>query len=262
LKLISDNRITLANAFEYADDVLRRGVQSISELINIPGFINLDFADVSSVMTDAGFAHMGVGKGEGKDKAEQAAREAISSPLMETSIEGARGILVSITASRDIGLEDVELCSTLIAQEAHPDATVIWGAAFDPELEDTIKVTLIATGFENKDEIPSVKAARLAAQNQPAPEKKPEPAPAPAQPAPVAQPTAEQRIPRRELPLTNAAQPAPAPAPQPVVEEEPEEVVAAAPASTGDAVLSDDDFDDIMSMLRKPKRRDGFGSRR
>lgn len=111
-------------------------------------------------MKDAGFAHMGVGKGEGKDKAEQAAREAISSPLMETSIEGARGILVSITASNDIGLEDVELCSSLIAQEAHPDATVIWGAAFDPELEDTIKVTLIAIGFEKKDEIPSVKAAR------------------------------------------------------------------------------------------------------
>lgn len=264
LKLISDNRITLANAFEYADDVLRRGVQSISELINIPGFINLDFADVSSVMKDAGFAHMGVGKGEGKDKAEQAAREAISSPLMETSIEGARGILVSITASRDIGLEDVELCSSLIAQEAHPDATVIWGAAFDPELEDTIKVTLIATGFEKKDDIPSVKAARMAAQNQPAVEKKPEPAAAPAQPAPAAQPTAEQRIPRRELPLTPNTQPAPVaqPAPQPVVEEEPEAPVVTAPANNGDAILSDDDFDDIMSMLRKPKRRDGFGGRR
>ncbi|MBR7184794.1 MAG: cell division protein FtsZ [Clostridia bacterium] len=258
LKLISDNRITLANAFEFADDVLRRGVQSISELINIPGFINLDFADVSSVMKDAGFAHMGVGRGEGKDKAEQAAREAISSPLMETSIEGARGILVSITASHDIGLEDVELCSSLIAQEAHPDATVIWGAAFDPELEDTIKVTLIATGFEKKDEIPSVKAARLAEKNKPAVEKKPE-----AQPAAQPQISVEQRIPRRELPLT-AAQPAPAPAPvaQPEPIDEPEEPVYTAPVNNTNEVIPDDDFDDIMNMLRKPKRRDDFRGRR
>ncbi len=252
LKLISDNRITLANAFEYADDVLRRGVQSISELINVTGFINLDFADVSAIMKDGGFAHMGVGKGEGKDKAEQAAREAITSPLMETSIEGARGILVSITASRDIGLEDVELCSSLIAQEAHPDATVIWGAAFDPELEDTIKVTLIATGFEKKDEVPSVKAQRLVEKSKPA-EKKSETEKAAAN---AAQPVAEQRIPRRELPLTPNAQPAP------VDEEVEEEEIFTPRNDSTDAVISDDEFDDIMSMLRKPKRRDDFRGRR
>ncbi len=260
LKLISDNRITLANAFEYADDVLRRGVQSISELINVTGFINLDFADVSAIMKDGGFAHMGVGKGEGKDKAEQAAREAITSPLMETSIEGARGILVSITASRDIGLEDVELCSSLIAQEAHPDATVIWGAAFDPELEDTIKVTLIATGFEKKDGTPSVKAQRLAEKNKPA-EKKAEPEKA----AQAAQPVAEQRIPRRELPLSPSAQTAPAQQSTPAPMEETdlvEEPIFSSRGDSTDSVISDDEFDDIMSMLRKPKRRDDFRGRR
>jgi len=149
LKQVSDTRITLMNAFEVADDVLRRGVQSISELINVPGIVNLDFADVTSVMQDAGYAHMGVGDAKGKDKAELAAKAAISSPLLETSIAGARGILVSITASPDIGLEEVDLASNMIASEAHPDANIIWGAAFDPSLEDEMRVTVIATGFDN-----------------------------------------------------------------------------------------------------------------
>ena len=143
-----ETRITLSNAFEIADDVLRRGVQSISELINVPGFINLDFADVTSIMSNAGYAHMGVGNATGKDKAELAAKAAISSPLLETSIKGARGILISITASPDVGLEDVDLASTMIANEAHPDASVIWGVTFDPELEDEMRITIIATGFE------------------------------------------------------------------------------------------------------------------
>ena len=252
LKLVSDNRITLANAFECADDVLRRGVQSISELINISGFVNLDFADVTAIMKDAGFAHMGVGKGEGKDKAEQAAREAISSPLLETSIEGADGILVSITASPDIGLEDVELCSSLIAQEAHPDATVIWGAAFDPELEDTLKVTLIATGFKkDKGDMASVKAARGTAAKQPEQKK--------AEAKTAAQPAAEQRIPRRELPLQQAETSAPQPEADDFGMEE--ETYAVSPEA-GDPVLSDSEFDDIMSMLKKPQRRDIRGFRR
>ncbi len=152
LKQVSNAKISLSNAFGIADDVLRRGVQSISGLINIPGFINLDFADVTSVMANAGYAHMGVGSATGKDKAEQAAREAISSPLLETSIKGAKGILISISVSPDVGLEDVDLASSLIAQEAHPEANVIWGVAFDPELEDEMKITIIATGFEKKPE--------------------------------------------------------------------------------------------------------------
>ena len=148
LKQVTDERITLANAFTIADDVLRRGVQSISELISVPQFINLDFADVTAVMKDAGNAHMGVGSATGKDKAVLAAKAAISSPLLETSIEGATGILMCITASPDIGLEDVDIASQMVANEAHPDANIIWGAALDPSLEDEMRVTIVATGFK------------------------------------------------------------------------------------------------------------------
>ncbi|MBO7310351.1 MAG: cell division protein FtsZ [Clostridia bacterium] len=147
LKLVSDTRITLLNAFSEADDVLRKGVQSVSELINVAGFINLDFADVTNVMTNSGLAHMGVGSATGKDKAETAARMAISSPLLETSIEGATGVIISISASPDIGLEDVDLACQMITDECSADANVIFGVAFDQELEDEMRITIIATGF-------------------------------------------------------------------------------------------------------------------
>ncbi len=150
LKQVSDRPITMMNAFEAADDVLKHGVQSISELINVPGYINLDFADVTSVMKSAGYAHMGIGSATGKDKAELAAKAAVSSPLLETSIEGARGILISITASPDIGIDEIDLASNMIASQAHEDANVIWGVAFDASLEDQMDITIIATGFENK----------------------------------------------------------------------------------------------------------------
>jgi len=150
LKQVEDTHITLANAFEIADDVLRRGVQSVSELINVPGFVNLDFADVTTIMKGAGYAHMGVGSAKGSDKAQLAAMAAISSPLLETSIAGATGVLISITASEDIELDEVEVASRMIYEEAHPDATIIWGAAFAPELHDEMRVTIIATGFMNK----------------------------------------------------------------------------------------------------------------
>lgn len=148
LKQVSDMPITLANAFEIADDVLRRGVQNVSELINVPGYVNLDFADVTAVMKDAGYAHMGVGSAKGTDKAKIAAMQAVSSPLLETTIAGAMGIIVSITASPDIQLDDITLASAMISEQAHPDANIIWGAAFDPALEDEMRVTIIATGFE------------------------------------------------------------------------------------------------------------------
>ena len=150
LKQVSDTRITLANAFEAADDVLRRGVQSISELISVPAFINLDFADVTAIMKNAGYAHMGVGSATGKDKAELAAKAAISSPLLETTIKGATGVIISITASPDIGLQDVDIAAAMISAEASVDANVIWGVAFDPDLEDEMKITIVATGFEKK----------------------------------------------------------------------------------------------------------------
>jgi len=148
LKMVSEARITLANAFDIADGVLSRGVKSIYELINMDAIVNLDFADVTAVMANAGLAHMGVGNGKGKDKAEIAARMAIASPLLETSIAGATGIIVNITASPDIGLEEVDFASNMIAEEANPDANIIWGAAFDESLEDEMKITVIATGFD------------------------------------------------------------------------------------------------------------------
>ena len=148
LKYVSEAKITLANAFAVADDVLRQGVQSISDLILLPGIVNLDFADVTAVMKDAGYAHMGVGRASGKDKAEQAAKMAMSSPLLETNISGARGIVVNITASPDIGLEEIDSAVAMITDEAQPDATIIFGAAFDASLEDEMRITLIATGFD------------------------------------------------------------------------------------------------------------------
>ncbi len=147
LKFVSAEKITFKNAFDIADDVLRQGVQSISELINVTALVNLDFADVQAIMADAGYAHMGVGIATGKDKAEQAARMAITSPLIETSMDNASGVIISITGSTDIGLEEVELASSIISEMAHPDATIIWGAQLDDSLEDTIRVTVVATGL-------------------------------------------------------------------------------------------------------------------
>ena len=148
LKYATDQKITFANAFEIADDVLRQAVQSISDLIRDTGFINLDFADVTAVMKDAGYAHMGVGRAAGKGKAEEAAKMAISSPLLDTSINGAKGVLINITGSMDIGLEEVEQAATLVQEAVHPDALTIFGATFDETLDDEIRVTVIATGFD------------------------------------------------------------------------------------------------------------------
>ena len=147
LKYATDQKITFANAFAIADDVLRQAVQSISDLIRDTGFINLDFADVTAIMKDAGLAHMGVGRAAGKGKAEEAARMAISSPLLETSIHGARGVLINVTGSMDIGLEEVEQAASLVQDAVHPDALTIFGATFDESMDDEIRVTVIATGF-------------------------------------------------------------------------------------------------------------------
>ena len=151
LKLVSEQRITLVNAFSIADDVLRQGVQSISDLIKLPGLVNLDFADVTAIMKDAGYAHMGVGRASGKDKAEAAANMAISSPLLETAINGAKGVIVNITSSPNICLDEIETASSMIASQAHEDANIIWCAAFDESMEDEMSVTVIATGFATHD---------------------------------------------------------------------------------------------------------------
>ena len=193
LKQVTDTRITLQNAFEVADGVLARGTQSISDLISVSAFINLDFADVCSVMKNAGHAHMGVGSATGKDKAELAAKAAISSPLLESSITGAHGILINITASPDVGLEDVDVASSLIAAEAAPDANVIWGVNFDNELEDEMRITIIATGFDNQKSMNRPAAAPVAAPAAPA---------APVEAPKAAAPKTE--APKREKPKASA----------------------------------------------------------
>ena len=273
LKQVSEQRISLANAFQVADDVLRLGVQSISELINVPGFINLDFADVTSVMQNAGYAHMGVGSGTGPQKAEIAAKAAISSPLLETSIKGATGILVSITMSPDVALEDATLASQMITDEASADANVIWGVAFDPNIDDELRITIIATGFEKSGEeaIPSapvqpsvqskqvppvtpVVTARNVAPTQPAapvhPVRPAQPAAKPVQPVQPAQPV------RQPAPVrTEPVQPAPEKAEVP---EAPKTPVA---PETGDE-NGDDKFEDILSVLRRRRADTNRGSRR
>lgn len=153
LKYVSDTSITLQNAFEIADDVLRQGVQSISDLILLPGLVNLDFADVTSVMKDAGYAHMGMGSATGKDKATVAADKAVSSPLLETSIDGAKGVIINITASADVSLDDIDAASTMIKDKVSEDANIIWGAVIDDKMQDEMSVTVIATGFNGDGQI-------------------------------------------------------------------------------------------------------------
>ena len=186
LQYATDEKITFANAFAIADDVLRQAVQSISDLIKTTGLINLDFADITAVMKDAGLAHMGVGRGSGKNKAEDATRIAINSPLLETSIQGAKGIIVNITGPTDMGLEEVELAAEMVKQVADPDALFMMGTAFDESLEDELRVTVIATGFgevENpvprQEEAEPAKVTPIMPQKQAAPrEDKPDCVPA------------------------------------------------------------------------------------
>ena len=208
LKYATDQKVTFANAFEIADDVLRQAVTSISDLIKNTGFINLDFADVTCIMKNAGFAHMGVGHAAGKGKAEEAARMAVASPLMETSINGAHGVLINITGSEDMGLDDIESAASLVQEAAHPDANIIFGATFDPSMEDEIRVTVIATGFDENAPSSAATAVSAAPVRPVAVREKPQglftgavekaaapvnPAPiTPAAPAPAAAPAEEQ----------------------------------------------------------------------
>ena len=166
LKYVTDQKITFANAFGIADDVLKQAVTSIVELVNFSErvIINQDFADVSAVMKDAGRAHMGVGIATGREKAEQAALAAISSPLLETAITGATGVLVNVTGSRSLTLDEVETAAGIVQENANPDANIIFGATYSDEFEDEMRVTVIATGFEQKVEAkPAATAPRTGA---------------------------------------------------------------------------------------------------
>ncbi|MBQ4538048.1 MAG: hypothetical protein II995_00410, partial [Oscillospiraceae bacterium] len=237
-------KITLNNAFAAADDVLRQGVSSISDLICTTGIVNLDFADVTSIMKNAGNAHMGVGRAAGKDKARMAAEMAINSPLLETSINGAMGVLANITASPDISLDEVTEASDIISSAANPDVNLIWGVTYDENLGDEMIITVIATGFDRageydipnyindignykfKDNSPAVEVKAAAAV-----------APAPAPAAPASVPAA--------APEAVVEQPVPA---APVVEPEEQPM----PELLDDTV-EEDPYDVIMRMFKGPK---------
>ncbi|RCX15494.1 cell division protein FtsZ [Anaerobacterium chartisolvens] len=158
---VAEKKTSMVDAFKIADDVLRQGVQGISDLIAVPGLINLDFADVRTIMLDTGIAHMGIGRASGDSKAEEAAKQAIHSPLLETSIEGARGVLVNITGGVDLGLFEANTAVEMIQKSADPDANIIFGASIDENLKDELLITVIATGF---DKVPVIKKLEKAAE--------------------------------------------------------------------------------------------------
>lgn len=147
---VVDKKTSILEAFRFADDVLRQGVQGISDLIAVPGLINLDFADVKTIMKETGSALMGIGSGSGENRAVQAAEAAIKSPLLETSIEGARGVLLNITGGTSLGLYEVNEAAAIIAEAADPEANIIFGAVIDEKMQDDVRVTVIATGFDVK----------------------------------------------------------------------------------------------------------------
>ena len=138
-----------------ADDVLRQGVQGISDLISTPGLINLDFADVRTVMLNTGIAHMGIGRASGENRAEDAAKQAIQNPLLESSIEGARGVIINITGGNELGLQEANTAAELVQRSADPEANIIFGVVTDESLEDEIVITVIATGFEQNQDLSS-----------------------------------------------------------------------------------------------------------
>ena len=148
---IIDRKTSIIEAFKMADDVLRQGVQGISDLISIPGLVNLDFADVKTIMLNTGMAHMGIGRASGENRAEDAAKEAIQSPLLETSIEGARGVIINITGGDDLGLHEVNTAAELVQRSVDPEANIIFGTVTDPTMQDEIQITVIATGFEKNE---------------------------------------------------------------------------------------------------------------
>jgi len=152
---VIDRKTSMAEAFMMADDILRQGVQGISDLITVTGAINLDFADVKTIMQNTGMAHMGIGFASGENKAEDAAKQAIQSPLLETTIEGARGVIINVTGGIDLGLQEVNTAAELIQRSVDPEANIIFGTVVDESMNDEIQITVIATGFEDQNEVTS-----------------------------------------------------------------------------------------------------------
>ncbi|MDD4189056.1 MAG: cell division protein FtsZ [Eubacteriales bacterium] len=161
---IAEKNTSILEAFKTADEVLSQGVQGISDLIAVPGLINLDFADVKTIMLNTGLAHMGIGKGSGENKAEEAAKMAIQSPLLETSIDGAKGVLMNITGGSDLGIFEVNQAAEIIQNCADPDANIIFGAVIDDNLRDEMIITVIATGFESNPLFKTTKKEEAAAE--------------------------------------------------------------------------------------------------
>ena len=156
---IIDRKTSIVDAFKMADDVLRQGVQGISDLIAVPGLVNLDFADVKTIMLNTGMAHMGIGRATGENRAEDAAKQAIQSPLLETSIEGARGVIINITGGKDLGLHEVNTAAELVQRSVDPEANIIFGAVIDENMGEEISITVIATGFEKEMPISTIGVA-------------------------------------------------------------------------------------------------------
>ena len=156
-----DKSLTFKNAFHMSNDVLRQGIQGISDLITIPGFINLDFADVRTIMSDQGEALMGIGVASGDNRAVDAAKMAISSPLLDRSIDGAKGIIISIAGNEDLGLFEINEAAQIITEAADPEANIIWGTSISPEYDDSVKITVIATGFEEKKKVGTQLGGRI-----------------------------------------------------------------------------------------------------
>ena len=164
--IIKENPYKLADdipgvGFKMADEILRQGVQGISDLIAVPGLVNLDFADVKTIMLNTGMAHMGIGRSSGENRAEDAAKQATESPLLETSIEGARGVIINITGGPDLGLHEVNTAAELVQRSVDPEANIIFGAVIDPEMKDEITITVIATEFEKEKNMPNMNVDSL-----------------------------------------------------------------------------------------------------
>lgn len=180
---VADKKTTMVEAFRIADDVLRQGIQGISDLITVPGLINLDFADVKSIMSEAGSALMAVGRGSGDNRCVEAAKSAVESPLLELSIEGARGVLFNITGGEDLGILEIYEAAEIIQQAADPEANIIFGAVIDPRMSGEVKLTVIATGFDQvrKPQLKPLNRTQETLQQRPLPQS--QPAPQPSQPA-------------------------------------------------------------------------------
>ncbi len=204
---ISDRQVSVLDAFRSADEVLRSGVQGITDLITTPGLINLDFADVKSVMKDAGSALMGIGSARGEDRAVAAAELAISSPLLEASIDGAFGVLLSVSGGSDLGLFEIHEAANLVSEAAHPDANIIFGAVIDDALGDEVRVTVIAAGFEGG--MPKKREIGTVRRNEPADRRKAPAYPSASAPTPAAAAPASPAQPAPPTPEPSAARPAP-----------------------------------------------------